>query len=110
MIKAIEVRNYYQPSLQDFITKNTSNTSYKKKVITTLVNRTLYNFKTTNLKVDYLNMAQAYFKRAIFSTVIFVLLIGISIIYSNKYSNNASNRGNAILPGGYTIVGGYLSR
>lgn len=63
-IKALERREYHALGFPDFMFSNS--TEKKKKIILKCYNNTKKNQRIINLKVDYMTMAQEYFKRAIF--------------------------------------------
>lgn len=80
-IKVLERGSYSSISYNDFIN---SDSNYLRKLTATLINKARQNFKTINLKVDYMVMAQEYFKRAIFTIALFSIFIGVNILAKNK--------------------------
>lgn len=68
-IKALERREYHTLGFPDFMFSNS--TEKKKKIILKCYNNTKKNQRIINLKVDYMTMAQEYFKRAIFCIGVF---------------------------------------
>ncbi len=89
-IKALERKGFSNIGYKDIIQPK-GDIDYKKHLITCLINYTRINFKAVNEKVDYMTMAQEYFKRAI------ICIIGFSIFlcaYTSFFSN--SNIGTTI--------------
>ncbi|MFW6311287.1 MAG: hypothetical protein ACOC1K_03530 [Nanoarchaeota archaeon] len=82
-IKALERKNYYSISLNDFLI-NDSGDSYYKKLISTIANKARKNSLTINTKVDNMVMAQEYFKRAIVIVVIYSFIIMLFYITNLK--------------------------
>jgi hypothetical protein len=74
-IKALERRNYFSLSGNDFLISAIGD-EYTKKLISVIANKTKKNSNTINSKVDNMVMAQEYFKRAIVVVAVysFVLL------------------------------------
>lgn len=80
-IKALERNNYHTMGYNDFAIEDDN---YKKRLITILLNYAKQNAEIVNRKVEYMTMAQEYFKRAIWAIAIYsVLLISFSV-YKNK--------------------------
>lgn len=85
-IKALGVSKYHKIGYQDFLS---SDVDYQKNLIIKLIDYTRNNFKSTNLKVDYMVMAQAYFKRVIVAVGLYVIFLLMETIYVN-FSENIS--------------------
>ena len=79
-IKTLERSSYHTISSDDFITVDTN---YQKQMIVTLINCTNKNREAVNLKVDYMTMAQEYFKRAICSIGLYAITLIIFAIYKH---------------------------
>lgn len=73
-VKALERGNYAVLGFRD-LNHSGSTDDYKKHLILTLRNKTKRNFATIDEKVDYVTMAQAYYKRAIVVICLYALLI-----------------------------------
>lgn len=71
-IKALERRNYHKLGFPNFMLENCP--SKKKKILIKEYNNIKKNQLEINIKVDYMTMAQEYFKRAI------IVVAGFSII------------------------------
>lgn len=76
-IKALEKKAYHKLSYSDFIA---SNENYKRQIILKVVSKTRENHANVNLKVDYMTMAQEYFKRAIVTIVVYSIIAGLNIL------------------------------
>lgn len=84
-VQALERKNYYSISVDDFLISDKKE-DYHKKIIAQIANRIKKNSITINSKVDSMTMAQEYFKRAIvivtmYSFVILILFISKSNFY-----------------------------
>lgn len=109
-IKGLQAGTYHTIGSSDFIS---GDVNYQKQLIVKLVNYTNKNSNVVNRKVDYMTMAQAYFKRAICSIglyAVFIILyyIAKSGLISNLYNginnigifeSNGSYDGGSILEG-----------
>lgn len=73
-IKALERRRYYSFGFPDFMFSDSDINIKKKKIIVNQYNNIKKNQLEINLKVDYMTMAQEYFKRAI------IIVSGFSIL------------------------------
>ena len=73
-VKAMERGNYSVLGFRDLNHAGDTD-DYKKHLILTLRNKTKRNFATIDEKVDYVTMAQAYYKRAIVVICLYALLI-----------------------------------
>lgn len=80
-IRALARNHYHAIGFNDFITEDDS---YRKQLITTLINCAKKNTKVVNLKVDYMTMAQEYFKRAIWTIAIYSVLLMIFVLYKSQ--------------------------
>lgn len=76
-IKGIERGSYRVLEYSDFIK---TGGFYKKELICKLINKTRRNYKVVNNKVDYMVMAQEYFKRAIVAILVYGLLLVFLLI------------------------------
>lgn len=81
-IKALERRRYYAIGFPNYMI-NDSNDK-KKQIIIQQYNNTKKNQNEINIKVDYMTMAQEYFKRAIVVVALFSCIVLISYILSYK--------------------------
>jgi len=79
-VKALERQEYHTLGLPEFMLNNVN--QKKKKIIIELYNGIIKNQEKINLKVDYMTMAQEYFKRAIVAVILF---IGVYIINMVMY-------------------------
>ena len=82
-IKALQVGNYHTVAYSDFIA---GDDNYRKRLIVTLINYTKKNTEVANLKVDYMKMAQEYFKRAICSIGIYIVVLVILAISKQEFA------------------------
>lgn len=79
-IKALERKAYHTVSHRELLDHPTKATLTKQLIIKT-INATQKNYVPTNAKVDYMTMAQEYYKRAIAVFVIyFIFLFGSYIL------------------------------
>ncbi len=83
-IKALERRKYYTMGFPKFMLNES--TDKKRQIIIMQYNNTKKNQDEINIKVDYMTMAQEYFKRAIvvvatFSVIVFVNYIARCVYY-----------------------------
>lgn len=79
-IKALQKRNYHSLGFPDFMLSDCNDK--KKQLLIRQYNSINRNREEINIKVDYMNMAQEYFKRSI------VTVAGITIIILLKYINS----------------------
>jgi len=73
-LQALRRKAYYQTDYQDLVDENNSS-EYMKKIMSKTINNLNRNSETINEKVDYLTLSQEYFLRAIFSIIVFELII-----------------------------------
>lgn len=73
-VKALERGQYATLGIDDINVAGTKS-DYTRKIILDLQKITAYNQETINLKVDYLTMAQEYYKRAIVVVSIYTFMI-----------------------------------
>ena len=83
-IKALERRRYYSFGFPDFMLSDSD--IKKKKIIVTHYNNIKKNQLEINLKVDYMTMAQEYFKRAIIVVCGFSILIFVNEMILRKFN------------------------
>ncbi len=81
-IKALERRNYYTMGFPDFML--TECDDKKKKIIIMQYNNVKKNQHEINVKVDYMTMAQEYFKRAIIVVALFSFIVLMNYVLSYK--------------------------
>lgn len=81
-IKALERREYHTMGFPNFMITN--RTDKKKQIIIRYYNNTKKNQNEINIKVDYMTMAQEYFKRAIVVVALFSCIVFIYYIFSYK--------------------------
>lgn len=77
-IKVLERRKYYKTGFPNFMLSDRH--SKKKQLIIRQYNNTKKNQAEINIKVDFMTMAQAYFKRAIVVVVIFSVIVMLKYI------------------------------
>lgn len=82
-IKALEKRTYHTLGFPKYLLK--SNNDKKRRLIEELHNITKINQEEINIKVDYMSMAQSYFKRAIVTVFMF------SGLFISKYTYECFN-------------------
>lgn len=80
-IKTLERRNYATLGFPDFLFLN--DIDKKRKILVKQYNAIKENQKEINIKVDYMTMAQAFFKRAVFAVL--VLTIIFLLYFLNNY-------------------------
>jgi hypothetical protein len=78
-IKVLERAVYFTISIKDFLIKEIDD-KYYEKLILTITNKIRKNTITINMKVNYMTMAQEYFKRAIVVIIIYSSVILVSFI------------------------------
>jgi hypothetical protein len=83
-IQALERKNYYSISVNDFLLDD-SNDEYYKKLIAEIANKINKNALTINSKVDSMTMAQEYFKRAIVVVALYSFLILLLFISKSGF-------------------------
>lgn len=84
-LKALSRSTYSRPdpiSVMDIGNKD----SLDKQVIVDLINSTLYNQHATNLKMDYVVVAQRYFKRLMITVLAFVVVLLVYVLQQNGVS------------------------
>ena len=81
-IKALERRKYFTMGCPKFMIDDSKNK--KKKIIIRQYNNVKKNQSEINIKVDYMTMAQEYFKRAIFVVATFSVIVFVNYIFSYK--------------------------
>lgn len=79
-IKCLAKRNYYMLGFPKYLISDIDETQKKKKVLISLVNDVKKNQDIINDKLDYMGMAQSYFKRAVISVAIFTVLLMVEVI------------------------------
>lgn len=85
-IKVLERRRYYSFGFPDFMLSGDDSTIKKKKIIVAHYNNIKKNNIEINLKVDYMAMAQEYFKRAIIVVSGFSILIFVNEFILKKFN------------------------
>ncbi|MEN1970032.1 hypothetical protein WMZ97_18405 [Lentibacillus sp. N15] len=86
-IKALQRQNYDRLSFPQFMLEN--NVNKKKRLIVKLYNCTKNNSETINLKVDFMTMAQEYFKRVVVLVALFsILVFGRYLLLYKTVPNN----------------------
>ena len=81
-IKVLERRNFHTIGFPDFMLSNCADK--KKQLVINHYNKTKRNHDVINIKVDYMTMAQEYFKRAIVVFAIFSGIVLLNYILANK--------------------------
>jgi hypothetical protein len=107
-IQALERKNYYSISVEDFLL-NDLNDEYYKKLIAEIKNKITKNAVTINSKVDSMTMAQEYFKRAIvvvalYSFVLLLLFISKSGFNYFSYLNGIVGWVNSVYINGWNTL------
>lgn len=87
-VKALERKNYYSTSIDDFLIDSVGD-SYYKQLIIEISNKIKNNAITINGKVDNMTMAQEYFKRAIVVVALYSFII--LIFFLSKSGMNFSD-------------------
>lgn len=82
-LKALQRTVYFFPDPNYDISNEDD---FNRKRICDLVNSCLYNQRATNLKVDYVDLAQRFFKRAMISVICFVIVLTILILNKDIFS------------------------
>jgi hypothetical protein len=87
-IKALERKSYNTLTIDDFLIKEQKD-QYYKKLIAEISNKMRKNSLIINTKVDYMTMAQEYFKRSIIIVVIyaFTILVLLTLRLGIEFSN-----------------------
>ncbi len=85
-IKALERRRYYSFGFPDFMFIDSDIDIKKKKIIVNQYNNIKKNQLEINLKVDYMTMAQEYFKRAIIIVSGFSILIFVNEVILRNFN------------------------
>lgn len=83
-IKVLERRAYQTINVDDYLEPEEGN-EYTKKLIVKVVNITRSNYKVINTKVDYMTMAQEYFKRALIVVIIYSFLLLLFFITKSNF-------------------------
>lgn len=86
-IKTLERRIYHTFGFPEFMLAEDKIENKKKQIIIKKYNNAKKNQEEINLKVDYMTMAQAYFKRAIIVSVGIGLFIFINELVIKKINN-----------------------
>lgn len=85
-IRALERQEYHTIGYKDFIS---GGAHYRRNLITDIINKTRKNSLTINIKVDFMVMAQGYFKRGISAAVIYCVVAGAyGIIFKTRWNFN----------------------
>ncbi|RYE24007.1 MAG: hypothetical protein EOP45_06275 [Sphingobacteriaceae bacterium] len=79
-VKSLERGSYNFLSFKDINQEGDKNT-YKRHLILSTWKKTRSNFKTINNKVDYMNLAQSYYQRAIVIIGLYALLIFLFCLF-----------------------------
>lgn len=81
-IKALERKAYHRISSVDYIKYDTFN---KKKIISDMLNNISKNYVPINDKVDMMTMSQEYFKRAMMTLFLFIIILFGNILFNNNH-------------------------
>jgi hypothetical protein len=84
-IKTLQRQSYYRISFPNSFLKS-DNQNIKDRLIVKYYNDTRRNSNVINLKVDYMTMAQEYFKRVIFLVCLFAVLVFMRYVATFKDS------------------------
>lgn len=111
-IKALERRNYYSTSIDDFLIDN-ADENYYKRLIAGIANKIKKNALTINEKVDNMTMAQEYFKRAIvvvalYSFIILLFFLSKSSLNFSYYAKEFISLLNQVEINGWNILVLYI--
>ena len=108
-VKALERKNYYSTSIDDFFIDSVDE-SYYKQLIAEIANKMRKNAITINAKVDNMTMAQEYFKRAIvvYSFIILLFFLSKSGINLSDYTKEFILLLNQIEISGWNVLVLYI--
>ena len=84
-IKTLERRGYAILSLEDYELKGDKEEFYKK-LICQILNATYKNTDVINKKVNFMVMAQEYFKRVIGTFVLYIVFLTVQLIYNYSFA------------------------
>ena len=79
-VKCLSRRNFYMLGFPMYLVSDIDKNQKKKLVLLNLVNDVKKNQNVINDKLDYMGMAQEYFKRAVISVVILTILLTVEAI------------------------------
>lgn len=83
-LRALKRGQYSRPDPATIL--NMEGDDFDKNAIADLVNSTAYNQRATNLKMDYVVVAQRYYKRLMFSVLAFVATLLIYMLHQSGIS------------------------
>lgn len=83
-LKALKRGTYSRPD--PAIILNMSGDDFDKNAIADLVNSTAYNQNATNIKMDYVVVAQRYYRRLMFSVLGFVVMLLFFVLHQSGVS------------------------
>lgn len=92
-IKSLERRSYHQLGPDDILLDNNN---YKKVLIKKIIDITNKNSVLLNSKLDFMVMAQEYYKRVIGSIVVFSILLIIKLSYISTFYSHVNKNFNEI--------------
>jgi hypothetical protein len=83
-LKALKRGQYSRPDPVTIL--NMEGEDFDKNAIADLVNSTAYNQRATNLKMDYVVVAQRYYRRLMFSVLAFVVVLLFYVLHQSGVS------------------------
>lgn len=83
-LKALKRGIYSRPDPTTILNKNGND--FDKNAIADLVNSTAFNQNATNLKMDYVVVAQRYYRRLMFSVLAFVVVLLFYVLHQSGVS------------------------
>lgn len=83
-LKALKRGTYCRPDPATIL--NMNDNDFDKNAIADLVNSTAFNQKATNLKMDYVVVAQRYYRRLMFSVLAFVVALLVYVLHQSGVS------------------------
>ena len=83
-LKALKRGQYSRPNPATIL--NMAGADFDKNAIADLVNSTAYNQNATNHKMDYVVVAQRYYRRLMFSVLVFVVVLLFYVLHQSGVS------------------------
>lgn len=83
-LKALKRGKYSRPDPATIL--NMAGEDFDRNAIADLVNSTAYNQNATNLKMDYVVVAQRFYKRLMFSVLAFVVVLLVYVLHQSGVS------------------------
>jgi len=83
-LKALKRANYCRPDPATIL--NMAGEEFDRNAIADLVNSTAFNQEATNLKMDYVVVAQRFYKRLMYSVLAFVIVLLFYVLHQSGIS------------------------